>query len=33
MSRPLQASAGLDAFEKNHLTSKTLGTNEKALAR
>ena len=31
MSRPLQASAGPDAFEK-HLTFKTFGTNEKAIA-
>ena len=33
MSRLLQASAGPDASEKNHLTFKTFGTNEKALAR
>ena len=31
MSRPLQASAGPDASKK-HVTSKTSGTNEKALA-
>ena len=32
MSRPLQASAGPGVFKKKHLTFKTFGTNEKAIA-